>query len=291
MTVASETGTGERKSQLQRVSPLEEMLDAAVESERPLSALARRARERAAERALEVSRLREAARPVKDGSNAAVAVRARPPAREGARAAPEALGLRAAPEASGWLQGAAVALGVVALLTAFLGPVSPSWRATTEVVMPTLPPPSVPAEPPHELSTPRVEVANSAPSRVDAELESRAAMLQPPAAPGRDAPRAALESEAPQSSAVPTPPARSGTAHAISAPAAPRAQAGAGRASAEKRADVYTVDDMFGIGGDEPLPPEALDAPASASRPPPHPAKRTHNAAVSSALFYQKLPF
>jgi hypothetical protein len=48
---------------------------------------------------------------------------------------------------------------------------------------------------------------------------------------------------------------------------------------------------MFGIGGDEPLPPEALDAPASASRPPPHPAKRTHNAAVSSALFYQKLPF
>jgi hypothetical protein len=43
------------------------------------------------------------------------------------------------------------------------------------------------------------------------------------------------------------------------------------------------VDDLFGVGGNEPLPPEALDAPAPA--PPPRTSKAAHRAGASSALF------
>jgi hypothetical protein len=59
---------------------------------------------------------------------------------------------------------------------------------------------------------------------------------------------------------------------------------------AENQPDIYTVDDMFGVGGNEPLPPEALDAPATTA-PRSRPGKTAHGAPVSSALFYQKLPF
>jgi hypothetical protein len=45
------------------------------------------------------------------------------------------------------------------------------------------------------------------------------------------------------------------------------------------------------VGGNEPLPPEALDAPAPAAPPPARTAKRARSAAISSALFYQKAPF
>jgi hypothetical protein len=58
-----------------------------------------------------------------------------------------------------------------------------------------------------------------------------------------------------------------------------------------KRANVVTVDDLFGIGGNEPLPPEALDAPAPAAPLPSRARKPAHADPASSALFYQESPF
>src|SRR4051812_3539382 len=144
MTGASQVGTGEDRSQLQLASPLEQMLDAAVESERSLSIMARRARNRAAVQALAALHPTPAGVTRGRGSDARSSARAKP------------LGQRAASEVNGWLQACAVSLGVLALLTAFLGPVSPTL-----------------------LRGPSADVANSDPHRVDADRTSPAALPLP----------------------------------------------------------------------------------------------------------------
>lgn len=292
MTVSSQAGTGEG-SQLQLVSPLEEMLDAAVESERPLSALARRAKERANQRALEAQRPTRAAFAVEDGSDAAIAVSQRPsaPARRGTGPVVGPLGQRLPPEVSGWIQGSAVALGVVALLSAFLGPVSPTSPATAVLIAPPLRTPAALVEPARNLHGPGNEVAQGEPQPVAGDPQSRVSLLRPLDPQEGAAAGAALEAGARHPVAGSPSAARAAPSRPSSAPAAPRAQVRAQHGSAEKQTDIYTVDDMFGVGGSEPLPPEALDAPARAAPPPSRTSKHAHAAAVSSALFYQKLPF
>jgi len=255
MTGASQAGTGEDR-QLQLASPLEQWLDAAVESERSLSVIARRARDRAAAQALTALGPTPAGLAVGPGSDA----------RGGAR--PTQPGQRSASEVSGWLQACAVALGVVALLTAFLGPVSPTL-----------------------LRGPSADVAKRDLTQVDADRTSRAP-LPAPLDPGRGAAaRATLDLPAQRLSAVSAAPSPSEPSRSSAAPAAQPAPAGVAHVSTEKRAKVVTVDDLFGVGGDEPLPPEALETPAPAAPPPARTGKRAHSAPISSALFYQKAPF
>jgi hypothetical protein len=160
----------------------------------------------------------------------------------------------------GWVRVCAVALGPLTVLTAFLLPVSPTSTArapSVEIAAVTTPTPGPPAARVRDI--PGVDLAKGEPRQVDADEST---------SPGRSEPsRSSL------------------------GPATQRAQAGTTHILAEKRADVVTVDDLFGVGGNEPLPTEALEAPASASRVPSRARKPAHSAAASSSLFYEKLPF
>jgi hypothetical protein len=191
---------------------------------------------------------------------------------------------------SGWVQVCAAALGLLAVLTASLLPVSPSSPARA---------------PAGELGA---EVASGEPHRVDADRNSRSPPLQlsdaadgaaasvaldseARNAAGAAAQRSTLDSAAPRSVGMSPAPGGSEPSRSSVAPAAQRAQAGAEHAAAGKRANIVTVDDLFGIGGNEPLPPEALEAPTSASPRPSRTAKAAHAAPASSSLFYHSSPY
>jgi hypothetical protein len=301
MKVASQVGREEGAGARQLVSPLEQTLDAAVESERHRWV-------RAARRRAELMRVTP--HPVGVALAGGSALKAGPlgelrpahvsasvPARHGTRAKPAPFVRRPRLEVSGWVQLCGVALGLLAILTAFKLPVSA-----------TLPPPA------RELGglTPR---AAPGPERADDVRASSGAVLaaEPqqvapePEPPNSMPPTSMLQPSQPREGASARPTLDSGPLRSAVAPASPalpqlprlsaapvaqRAPASAGQVLPAKRADVVTVDDLFGIGGDEPLPPEALEEPTPAAPPPPRARKPTRAApAAPSALFYQTLPF
>ena len=285
MKVASEAGMGQDTSRRELVSPLELMLDAAVESERHRFAIARRARESGDERprAPHTALVRQRSHATGlDSARAPTPLPASPRDRDGARAEPGALGARRAAEVKGWVRVFAIALGLLALLTAFRLPVSPASRARAaagELLASTTRTTSVVAD------APRAE------PQLDAERKAQTSILPPSAAPDGAAARLSPESEARRAAGVSAAPGPSQPPHPSVAPAAQQTQAGTARVVAGKRAEVVTVDDLFGVGGNEPLPPEALDAPAPAAARPPRTSKPAQRAAVASSLFYERAPF
>lgn len=284
MKVASQAPTGEGES---LVSPLEQMLDAAVESERHHWPHARLARYRADElarpthAALAGGRSPRGARPP---------ARVPPPARSDTRAQAEPLGQRPASETTGWVRVCAVALGPLTVLTAFLLPVSATSTARDPAVEISALTTRTPGPPAARVRDIPVDLAKGEPRQVDADEKSRSSTLRLLDAHADAVTRSSLESEARRSSGVSASPGRSEPSRSSLGPATQQAQAGTTHIF-EKRAHVVTVDDLFGVGGNEPLPPEARDAPASASPVPSHARKPAHSAAASSSLFYQKLPF
>jgi hypothetical protein len=248
MKVASQGREGE-DSHRQLVSPLELMLDAAVESERHCRAIAQRARDSADERARATPRPMQAALAVGDRSvsisprraRAPAHLLARPPARGRARVEAGPLGRGSASEVSGWVRGCAVALGLLALLTAFRLPVSP----TSPARLPTSEPGAMTTQAPRAPA----DVANGQAHQVDADRQSRSSMLRPSNARDGAAPRATLESELQRSGGSSAPAGSSEPSRPSLVPAAQRAQAGAGHVLADQRAHVVPVDDLFGVGG------------------------------------------
>ncbi|HEU4578590.1 MAG TPA: hypothetical protein VFS67_10065 [Polyangiaceae bacterium] len=288
MKVASQAGTGEHERQLQLVSPLEQTLDAAVESERHYWALARARAE-----AEELARLNRVVQLAADRAEANhlrnARDRARSPEGPGARGAPAQPLVHPAAEVQNWVRVCAIGLGLLALLTAFRLPVSPRSRTAvlaSAIALPAAQTTPVLAQSVRELRGPGADVSRATLEPVNIEPASRVAALRPSEA--HDPARSTLAAAAPRASQPaahrPEPPRPTAT------PAAPPAPAAAAHASPQKHADIVTVDDLFGVGGNEPLPPEALEAPTPTPAPP-RTTKPAHRGATSSALFYQKLPF
>jgi hypothetical protein len=197
----------------------------------------------------------------------------------------------------GWVQVCGVALGLLAMLAAFKLPVPVASPAPASELG-ALTPRAAPApEPPGDALAPGAAVTTAEPQPERAEPLSQTLMLRPSepsaGAVARPTPDpGALHSVVSSASPAPAEP------HQPSAePAAQRAPGSMGQSSAgpvvpARRANVVTVDDMFGIGGDEPLPPEALEGPTPAVPPPAGGRKPTRPApAAPASLFYQELPF
>jgi hypothetical protein len=318
MKIASEAGTGE-DSRRQLVSPLELTLDAAVASERHRPALARRASADRADRlARATPRPADPALAVGNGADTTRPRRPHPPGRSpagapAARTQAEPLRQRPASDAAGWGGVCCVALGLLAVLMAFRLPVSPTSSARAlsgELGDPTTSTRAAPAAVAGAAvagaAVAGAAVAGAEPQQVDADLPSRSSLLRPSDARDGAAQRATLEPEAAHAPGGEAEPSsldseahRAGSVSAFpdrrqpssSALAVQPAQAEAGRVVAEKRAHVVTVDDLFGVGGNEPVPPEALDAPIAAAPPPSRTGKPAGGPPAASSLFYQRSPF